>query len=407
MQELSLEQRLLIMSESMRLTEKAFAHWENAIITPDELGVLAEEFFRKAATAEKRADFQIVMWEYFGKLRNAHSNYFDRVASFPHGGMVNFSLLLLGGAWVVKEDDSGLLRTGDEVISVEGKPLKEWLDEIGRLTGITNWRSMIGRLPYYLSHFCSEEQIKIEIMDEQSCRRSFALPRKSIDFEAQNHGETTGRWLLHKKRAYIHIPSFNHPKFEERALGLLEEFRDASSIIIDVRGNGGGSTPGRLTHHLMNRPYRWWKEQARHPEFLRQRHPNSKIRFATDYSYAETEPDFIDPSIQIAYSGKLILLVDRFTGSAAEDFILPFIDNNRATIIGERTFGSTGQTLFRNFDHGNIIVMVGAVRSLLPNGGSFEGFGLVPDIEVSIRREDLYQNRDIALEKALELMEIR
>lgn len=68
MQELSLKERLLILSETIRMTEKAFAHWESATITPDELGEAAKEFFDKAAAAGNRADFQKVMWAYFGSF---------------------------------------------------------------------------------------------------------------------------------------------------------------------------------------------------------------------------------------------------------------------------------------------------------------------------------------------------
>lgn len=105
----------------------------------------------------------------------------------------------------------------------------------------------------------------------------------------------------------------------------------------------------------------------------------------------------------MAFDDRPVPLVDRFTGSAAEDFTMPFIDNGRATIIGERTFGSTGQPLIKSFDDGNIMVMVGAIRSFFPNGDSFEGIGITPDVEVSNRREYLYQKRDIVLERALEL----
>ncbi|MGG4047036.1 hypothetical protein [Paenibacillus favisporus] len=98
MQELSLKERLLILSETIRMTEKAFAHWESATITPDELGEAAKEFFDKAAAAENRADFQKVMWGYFGQLRNAHSNYIDRAAPFPHGGAFPLSLLESDGS---------------------------------------------------------------------------------------------------------------------------------------------------------------------------------------------------------------------------------------------------------------------------------------------------------------------
>ncbi|MGO4270729.1 S41 family peptidase [Paenibacillus sp. TAF58] len=318
--------------------------------------------------------------------------------------MVGFSMLELDGEWVVKEDDSGLLKPGDLVVSIGERPLRDWLDDISSLTGITDWRSMIGRLPYYLSHLLTEEQVKVEVMNQQGFR-SVDLLRKPIDFEALNLGETTGKWPQSEIIAYIRIQSFNHLKIEEGALELLEEFRDDTAVIVDVRGNGGGSTPGKLTQRLMDRRYRWWKERARHPEFLRRRHPKAEICFAPDYSYAESGDDYADPVFEVTpYTGKLVLLVDRFSGSAAEDFILPFLENGRATIISERTFGSTGQPLIWNFDDGNIVVMVGAIRSFLPNGNSFEGNGIVPNLEVTMRREDLYQQRDVTLEKALEFL---
>ncbi|QHW31506.1 hypothetical protein GZH47_12075 [Paenibacillus rhizovicinus] len=403
MQELSLEQRLIIVAETVRLTEKAFAHWENASIGPDELGNVMEEWFEKASHAERRADFQHVMWAYFSKLRNGHSNYFDRAMPFPYGGMLGLALIEADGEWVVNGDHSGLLKRGDSVLKIGGRTLGDWLEEIGSLAGMTDWRSNIARLPYYLSQLLPDERVEVEIMDQLGTRRCVSLPRKPVDFEALNQGETTGRRLPGTEVAYIRIPSFNHPKFEEQALLLLEEYRDSASLIIDVRGNGGGSTPGRLTDKLMDRPHRWWTERSRHPEFLNRRHPNAKFRFADDYGYAECSSGYADPAAD-AYAGRLILLADRFTGSAAEDFILPFRDNGRAVIVGERTFGSTGQPVARTFDNGNISVTVGAIRAFLPDGTPFEGVGIAPDIEISLSREDLYQQRDAALDKAVELL---
>ncbi|ANY71271.1 S41 family peptidase [Paenibacillus ihbetae] len=403
MKELSLEQRLFILSEAIRLTEKAFAHWENALIDPDELSDLADEFFRKAASADNRVDFQFVMWEFFGRLRNGHSNYYDRAAPFPFGGMVHLSLTELVGAWVVAEDGSGLMQPGDELKTIAGRPIRDWLYELSRITGITDWRSMIGRFPYYFSHLYKENEVEVLIEDEQGSAKTIHIQRRPVDFEAQLLEETTGGWIALNEVAYIHIPSFNQPKYEARALELLEAFHNAPCLIIDVRGNGGGTTPDQLINALMNEPFRWWNEQARHPEFLRRRHPNADIQFEMDYRYAVYRSDYVTSSHENSYSGKLFILVDRFTGSAAEDFTMPFIDNGRATIIGERTFGSTGQPFIKSFDDGSITVMVGAIRTFFPNGDSFEGVGITPDVEVSNRREYLYQKRDIVLETALEL----
>jgi carboxyl-terminal processing protease len=214
--------------------------------------------------------------------------------------------------------------------------------------------------------------------------------------------ETEGKWLQEGKVAHIRIPSFMRPRFEEKALEFVELYSRAQAIILDVRGNGGGSTPSRLIKRVMNQPYRWWAERSRRPEPLRKRHRNGEIRFASDYSYAEWQPDWTEPECTGGrYEGKIILLTDRHTGSAAEDFTMPFKDNGRATIIGEKTWGSTGQPVFRNFGD-DIRVGIGSIRAYFPTGEPFEGIGIAPDISVECAREDVYSKWDAVMEKALE-----
>lgn len=42
-------------------------------------------------------------------------------------------------------------------------------------------------------------------------------------------------------------------------------------------------------------------------------------------------------------------------------------------------------------------------RAYFPDGSLFEGVGIAPDIYVAPTREDMYENRDPVLEKALEI----
>lgn len=53
------------------------------------------------------------------------------------------------------------------------------------------------------------------------------------------------------------------------------------------------------------------------------------------------------------------------TGSACEDFLIPFKDNHRALIIGETTSGSTGQPVPIDFGNG-MHLAIGARRVFLP-----------------------------------------
>jgi len=406
-QRIALERRLLILSETIRLVERAFIHWEDAAIRSDELGQLAETFFAKAAEAETRSDFLKVMWELFGQLRNGHSWYFDKLASAPDGS-ISFSMVEMGGEWVVQRDLADVLQVGDAVVSIEGKHPSEWCKQLAPYMGTSSETVRRIRMNHILSYVMPGRAVEVEFEDQHRSRQKVILPRLAHDDEriaSRQAPETEGKWLHENRVAYIRIPSFGDPKYEDRALELVREYWGASALIVDVRGNGGGSTPSRLTRLLMDRPYRWWTERSRHPEWMKKRHGDVEIRFAENYEYAERRSDWQEPAGEgERYNGRIILLADRFVGSAAEDFIMPFKDNGRATVVGERTWGSTGQPVFRHFGE-DIHVAIGSIRAYMPSGEPFEGVGIAPDVEVKLTREHLYNKRDVALDKALELID--
>jgi carboxyl-terminal processing protease len=102
-----------------------------------------------------------------------------------------------------------------------------------------------------------------------------------------------------------------------------------------------------------------------------------------------------------SYHGKLIILVDRFVGSASEDFVVSFKNNHRATLIGETTVGSTGQPFIQEFSNG-INVYIGMKRAYFPDGSEFEGVGIQPDIKVTLTPQDHANPQDKILNIALD-----
>jgi carboxyl-terminal processing protease len=102
------------------------------------------------------------------------------------------------------------------------------------------------------------------------------------------------------------------------------------------------------------------------------------------------------------FTGKLFILVDGACASACEDFVVPFKDNHRATIIGESTMGSSGQPYYYDFGNG-MSFRISTKREYFPDGAAFEGIGVKPDVEAPLTLQDLEGGRDGALLKAEEL----
>jgi carboxyl-terminal processing protease len=185
------------------------------------------------------------------------------------------------------------------------------------------------------------------------------------------------------------VPSFGDPVDEETAIDLVQRYATAPMLVVDVRGNGGGATPGKLIAALMNRPWRTWQEVVSHGVALgaRTTPPTFTVR--------ESRPQAAAPG---AYAGDLFFLVDRFCGSACEDFVMPFKDTRRGVIVGETTQGSSGNAYRADLGHG-ISVAVGVKQYRFPDGQPFEGVGITPDVPVERRIGDIVAGRDAVLDR--------
>jgi len=244
-----------------------------------------------------------------------------------------------------------------------------------------------------------------------------------IDREKFNPPEqkTEGRWLKSGQLAYIRIPAFSYPPFEQKALDYVRQFQNAKTLIIDVRNNSGGLPPKRLIRALMDRPYHEWKkssgarfawvnsdpddEKERNSTLLPESLRNCKYSAEDDLcSLPVTWGGEIVGPHPDAFRGRVILLVDGGCVSACEELVEPFKDSGRGTIVGETTEGDSGLPFFYNFGNG-MTLKVSVKRLYFPDGSEFEGVGIKPDVEVHPTIESLKSGRDLILEKAVELAE--
>lgn len=181
----------------------------------------------------------------------------------------------------------------------------------------------------------------------------------------------------------ITVPSF-YQDYEARSRGdkdyvsttrdvrrLIEELETdgIDGLVIDLRGNGGGhlSEATSLTGLFI-------------PEgpVVQLKDTNGRIEVLDD------------PVPQVAYSGPLVLLVDRFSASASEIFAAAIQDYRRGVVIGQRTFGKgTVQNLYILDQYarripdpglGQLTLTIGKYYRV--TGGSTQHRGVLPDIDL-------------------------
>ncbi|MEQ1800355.1 MAG: carboxy terminal-processing peptidase [Gammaproteobacteria bacterium] len=178
------------------------------------------------------------------------------------------------------------------------------------------------------------------------------VPSFYQDFDARNRGE----------KDYI-----STTRDVRRLLGELRKEKVAG-LVLDLRGNGGGhlTEATSLTGLFIDRG-----------PVVQLRHTNGLIEVLDD------------PEPAVAYSGPLVVLVDRFSASASEIFAAAIQDYRRGLVIGQQTFGKgTVQNLYELDQYaprsapdqglGQLTLTMGKFYRV--NGGSTQHKGVIPDI---------------------------
>lgn len=168
---------------------------------------------------------------------------------------------------------------------------------------------------------------------------------------------------------YIQITTWAAPQEHyEPAMRAVEEFAGAPGIVIDVRLNAGGD-------ELAARSFaaRFVHDAAVYSR-SRYRDPGAPDGFTPPIDrVVEPAPD------AVAYGGPVAVLMGPANMSSCESFLLMMKQAPRATLIGEPSYGSSGNP--RPFELGNgVTAIIPTWIDLTPQGAWIEGAGLKPDI---------------------------
>lgn len=193
------------------------------------------------------------------------------------------------------------------------------------------------------------------------------------------------------------------------------EFRDSDRLLIDLRGNPGGGiggmrlmsyfTPGQQPiGYSCDRKCVTHESNPEHfPRFSRI--PKSKWEIpllALKYGGKRSVVIQTEGRKPRKWHGRIVLLVNEHSSGAAE-MVTQFAKENRlATIVGMRTAGHlVAREGFKIGNRYRLILPVAAYVSWL--GTRIEGKGIEPDVPVDWSFADAVHDRDVQLERAIEV----
>lgn len=164
--------------------------------------------------------------------------------------------------------------------------------------------------------------------------------------------------------------------------------RKHKALILDLRGNPGGAA--FTLEHMLGNVF------------------DHDVKIAERVGRKQLKPAIAKTRGANAYSGKLVVLIDSGSGSAAELFPRVIQLEHRGTVVGDRTAGAVMEALgYSNSQGADTKIFytfsITDADLTMKDGKSLEHVGVTPDEVIIPTAQDLSAGRDPALSRAAEL----
>lgn len=185
---------------------------------------------------------------------------------------------------------------------------------------------------------------------------------------------------------YIYYGSFSSALGSANLDQVLYRMAKCKGIIVDVRDNGGG-----MLTYAERFASRFFTEKTL-VSFIMHKTGTGHNDFSTPYER------YIEPSSRVRYLNQVVVLTNRRSYSATNDFVNAMTYAPNVVIMGDKTGGGSGLPFSSELPNG-WLVRFSASPMLNANKEQIE-FGIDPDIKVGMTDEDMVRGVDTMIEAA-------
>lgn len=212
----------------------------------------------------------------------------------------------------------------------------------------------------------------------------------SLVHELKEHNECVVTGMLDDDIPYLLIATWgpSDPRMLEPAFDFILEHKDADAMVVDVRLNGGGdeTLAQQVAGCFIEKPAVYSKNCYRDA--------------SAPGGFGKPIDRVVNPNKDRAeFRGKVAVLMGPTNMSSNESFLLMMRQSPHCKLIGERSFGSSGNPKPHDLGNG-VTVVLPSWKDMLPDGTVLEGKGVDPDIKVPSKPGD-FANRDPVLDAAV------
>lgn len=360
----------------------------------------------RVARATDEAAYYRELMRFVAALRDGHSNVYvpERLAG-RFNARPGIRTRRVEGRVLVTDIATNLpqkaaMHVGDEVIAIDGRPVADYAEaEVAPYQSSSTPQDLeVRTYRYALLSGAEDRPVVLNLRDRTGRAYTVTLARALSGFAWAPAPEPFR--LRADGIAVLDVRQLENDSATKALEAHLDALKKAKGLVLDLRGNGGGSTQHGLA--VLS-----WLQREPIPLPIARYRESTPYRFAGGAA-ARTEwrtlkAETYQRARPWVFDGPVVMLVNAGTFSAGEDMAAAFRLARRGTIVGSATGGSTGQPYAFALPGGGR-ARICVKRDLYPDGTSFVGTGVLPDRSVLPTVTDIRDGRDRAMDLAVDVI---
>lgn len=348
------------------------------------------EMIPKFLNVKTESEYHLVLQELIAKVDDNHAQIYEPYETETFGRFyIPAAFKIIDNKAIITEyhhdslakaDD---IRVGDVIYKVNGEDIKDiikrkskYISAANEATKIRNFREVI------FNGLTNSVKLTFEkdgILKEKEVKR---YPFYRFENTKSKDGD---KWIFLKNNiGYVNLGNINLEEVSEMIKFLLK----CEKVILDIR-NYPRFDVEEISKHLNSEPRTFAKVTLPDPNYP------GKFYWKEGFQVGEFNKN--------SYKGKVVILINEETQSAAEFTVMSLQTADNVTLIGSHTAGSDGNAIV--FDLiGGATTRISAVGVYYPDGKETQRVGILPDIEIRPTLLGIKNGIDEVLERAIDYL---